>query len=366
MFRNKKSIRSLPAILLGFILLLIPVNVGASSVLIPEEQIEENRVSYKTSEAVIGDISESMTAGVVPYYPKKTSQIYDGPAAVFVSFLPESRTAAVKKGDPLFTVSVVLDEVTLTEKQMALERETTSFTEGKASREEAIAALTEARDSLEDETEIGKMNLRIRISELQKEQYVYTQEKRLQELEEEIGLLKSYREPQVVYASADGVLSDVTYLSEGDPVNAGTKLCTITDSSVCLLKTTDSQYRDLSEYNYGQHVVINLSDASYTGIVTGASSVISNANVPFTIITLDEQELSGSIPQCRMEVSVLEIRNVLTIPFSARQLENGKTYVTVLGSDGQPHKRYIQTGYATEHGIWVLNGLSEGEKVIIN
>jgi multidrug efflux pump subunit AcrA (membrane-fusion protein) len=62
----------------------------------------------------------------------------------------------------------------------------------------------------------------------------------------------------------------------------------------------------------------------------------------------------------------IEIKDVLLVPQQAVQREGGKTYVRVKSSDPmKPERREVKLGELGNDGYQVLEGLKEGEEVVI-
>ena len=60
-----------------------------------------------------------------------------------------------------------------------------------------------------------------------------------------------------------------------------------------------------------------------------------------------------------------EVKNVLLVDREALQKDGGKTFVYVL-EDGVIHKRFISVGLSSKTSAWILDGLSEGQDLILD
>ena len=47
-------------------------------------------------------------------------------------------------------------------------------------------------------------------------------------------------------------------------------------------------------------------------------------------------------------------------------LDGGKYIVTILTEDGVTHTRFVTVGLVTPTDVWILQGLNEGDTVIID
>ncbi len=68
---------------------------------------------------------------------------------------------------------------------------------------------------------------------------------------------------------------------------------------------------------------------------------------------------------CTAEILVAEYSNEFFVPIQASLQIDGKPTVFVLGSDNKPHKREIKTGLSSNSFVHVLDGLKNGEKVLL-
>lgn len=72
----------------------------------------------------------------------------------------------------------------------------------------------------------------------------------------------------------------------------------------------------------------------------------------------------ASLLNPQITAQVLRLENALLLPRRALQSSEGKYYVSIL--DGESvHKRFVQLGLSTTDKVWVLDGLSDGQTVIV-
>jgi hypothetical protein len=60
-----------------------------------------------------------------------------------------------------------------------------------------------------------------------------------------------------------------------------------------------------------------------------------------------------------------ELKDVLLVSKEAVRKEDGKTYVYIL-EDGVVHKRFVTVGLSGKTHAWILDGLREGQAVILD
>lgn len=93
-------------------------------------------------------------------------------------------------------------------------------------------------------------------------------------------------------------------------------------------------------------------------------SAAQGANAPRSSAIADQTLKPGMSATC--EFIQIEIKDVLLVPQQAVQREEGKTYVRVKSDDPlKPERREIKLGELGNDGYQVLEGLKEGEEVVI-
>ncbi len=129
---------------------------------------------------------------------------------------------------------------------------------------------------------------------------------------------------------------------------------------------------DIGKIRVGQtarFTVDTYSDTDFAGTVTAIyPKAVIQDNVVNYIVTLSIDDLHDKTLRPEMTTSVtiqLETRqNVLAVPTSAILRERGERFVTVV-SGGQQAKRPVKTGWRDDGYTEILDGLQEGETVLI-
>ena len=130
---------------------------------------------------------------------------------------------------------------------------------------------------------------------------------------------------------------------------------------------------DIGRINENQKATFTVdtySDTDFEGIVTAIyPKAVIQDNVVNYVATLKITDFEERILRPEMTVTVtilLDIKeNVLTVPNNAVKREQGKTVVNVLDNNGNMIQRNVKTGYSTNGYIEILDGIIEGEKVIV-
>ena len=360
MCRNK-TVKKATALMTSFILasfLMFGTCVSASE-LISADKISGDQISYTTETVSYGSMVSEITSGANLYYPKYTPVIYKGPD-VIVTATSKSIGSTVKAGDPIISVQPQISDVDVEEKRISLEREKESYASGLSQRQENIQELFKARDNISDGTEYSKMTIKIQIAQLQLEQFILTEEETIASLQADYDKLLEDLKVEYIYAPADGVVSfPGGILTEGMKITSGQKICTINDMNVGMI-TIDRQL------NYGQKVTIEVSTRTVES-VEGTVVYVGS----YSIIAPDKGSLPSNISAARgngstrLHYRTLDLDNVLVVSPKAVTRENLKSYVTILDENNVTHTRQIKEGAASGDGVWVTNGLSEGDRVVL-
>ena len=363
MWQNKsRKIRRLCLVLSLILSLCLSMQVSASSELIPEGEIQSDRVIYKTETVAPGKIQTTISKGADIYYPKTETVIYEGPEATYVGIACLGNQTEVKAGDPLIEINVKVDEVGIVEKQLALERRQASFEKGKEDREKDIKDLEEQIQKAGTEREKQKLAIRVEIAKIRLEQYIFSEENTIKSQQAAIDEQLALKEVHYIYATADGTVSQIPYYSEGDVIYTGQAVAVITEQDVCMFKSD-------SELAYGLDVVVR-SNGREPQVMNGkivASSSVLTSDKPFTLIAVTGETIPKSTNRTSwsFDVTTEDIQNVLMISRQAVEKDDKKEFVTLLDEANMPHKRFIKSVLTAVDGVWILDGLKDGDRVVI-
>ena len=67
----------------------------------------------------------------------------------------------------------------------------------------------------------------------------------------------------------------------------------------------------------------------------------------------------------RVEIDTLEKKNILVVDSEVVQTDVSGSYVTIVNPDRTLEKKYVKTGVSNDDYVEILEGVSEGEKVLI-
>jgi HlyD family secretion protein len=173
----------------------------------------------------------------------------------------------------------------------------------------------------------------------------------------------------VIRSPMNGVVAEVA-VNVGDLVSPSTAVMTVIDPDPMWLQAQVNE-NDMVQVLVGQGATVTPSgypDMVIPGRVTQIdlhAQVVSNVSVFTTTIQVPNKDgklLWGM--NADAEISVLSLKNVLTLPTSAIKTANGASTVTILDG-GQQVSWDIQTGATDGTRTQILAGLDEGTEVVL-
>ncbi len=172
-----------------------------------------------------------------------------------------------------------------------------------------------------------------------------------------------------IRAPDSGVVAEIV-VNVGDLISPSTALMTVIDPDPMWLQAQVNE-NDMAQLRVGQTAVVTPSgypDLNLRGKVTQITlhaQVVSNVSVFTTTIEVpnhDGRLLWGM--NADAEISVLALKNVLTVPSSAIRTSSGSTTVTIVDG-GQQVVWDVQTGATDGNRTQIVAGLDEGTDVVL-
>lgn len=163
--------------------------------------------------------------------------------------------------------------------------------------------------------------------------------------------------------------------SEGGAAGGGLPLVTVEDISRIKAVINASQY-DAAKIKPGQEAVIRMGEGGkkYSGVVEKVNPVARKVAAGLNAETSVPVDISISNPDDDIKVGYdvdVNIRtdvrkSTLYVPYEAVMTDkNGKSRVYVV-ENGRALEKYIKTGIETDFYMEVLDGLSQGQQVVLN
>lgn len=344
-----------------------PVNASEDVTL----QNSNTESSYKIIEAIKGDYIEKggvMNAELM--FLVNDSLTIKEAEGIFIEYLVEDNQI-VEKGDKLFSYKIPYDSIAVEEKKLGLDQARKSYEADLRRREAEIA---ENRMNLEmmDQTTIEAQSYRLKVTKMEigYDQFKHQGEANIKALKDTIEEMELNSEIKYVYAPYDGFVSTDNRIIEDIAINPYMDLIRIFDIKSAALVAPAAGANKLW---YNQEVSVTMISSrqenkanSYPGKVVSIDSVLNNkANTNMIFIKLEDESLYSTISKANITTDAVYLQDVFVLPLNAVSFNNDERYIYYLDESGAIHKQYI-TGRNNGVDMWVYDGLTEGQKIIVD
>lgn len=184
-------------------------------------------------------------------------------------------------------------------------------------------------------------------------------------------LAKARLDDAIIRAPFDGLVTHVD-LDLGSFAQAGRTVLGVADTSSLIVKLNIDE-TDIGQVNVGQPVTMGLDaypDANLAARVTdvAASATTTQGVVNYVVtVTLDP----GAVPvklgmTANANIVVARKDNVLLVPNQAIRASDSKRFVTLQKANGQTQEVEVKLGMANDQETEVVEGLSEGQTVVVS
>jgi HlyD family secretion protein len=219
-------------------------------------------------------------------------------------------------------------------------------------------------DTIKNNIQIAKENL-INVD------FDLSDQKRLVEkAERNLKLIQDKLADYTVLAPFSGILGNVATIYVGDNVSPSTTLgVLVSQGYVVEVSLAES---DAAQVKIGQKANVSfdvLDDVAAIGKVIEIDTVgvvvqgVVSYKAKILLDVIDERVKPGM--STTVEIITDAKENTLFIPRTALKNLNGKYFVRILKDDGTIEQREIKTGLLTDSKVEIIQGLNEGEKIII-
>ena len=356
------------SLLLAALLLCTAPACAESDSLISDDLIRKDTVYYANTETVGHTVFEkNASTSATVYLPYLYSLKYEGDGAKFSEYLVK-RNDEVHAGDVLAVFTTADKSVEIASAQMDREHAEKDYADGKKQKEEQLKTLRGELSGTADAWEKQLKALAVEKAEIELERYCYQQEKKIADLAEKLAELEEEAGKSTLEAPIDGVISEVTYKRVGDRVFWGEVLITMYSTENALLKISN----DRGAFRYGMPVTIELgprqSRIKLNGTVVGADNLLpEKRRTGAAYIQVEPFDETGvKITQISVSAKTAWLDGVLVIPRRAMTMEAGKYYVNILTDENSLKKRSVKVALTTSTQAWILQGLSEGQTIVID
>ena len=336
------------------------------------EEIKVNEdADYTTVTVEMGEYRNLRQGEVKYYYPVAEELAWTGVEA----HCTEIKVAAgdrVKKGDILMVFDLEANEVELEELTLKKKRTQESAWEEITKRQKAIEKEEEHR-KLRISQGVTKEELRILTLQLEQtkisyEQFLYELEKELNALQRQIEKLQEQTGTPYLAAPFDGVIEGIAPLNIGDRMPTGVPVIRMYSEDAFYLMVENG----ISDLRYNMEVTVSTGRddrlMTYHGTIVSSPDILpSTISSEVAVIKLTDASVKAgnfvgyTIFQCCPKC----LANVLIADKDAIKTEDGKSYAYIL-ENGLIKKRYLTVGMRNTTTVWILDGLSEGQTLIVD
>ena len=340
-----------------------------------EALIAPEKANYDTKQVEKSDYLETSQGSVSIEFPNALKLSWDTEGATVKEVLVE-KGQEVKAGDVLMSFYVEVDKIALEELEIQLLRKQEDYARKKDVMEVQLKEAEEEAEEIVNGHSYRIAVLNVEKQRIDYEQYVYQAEKAIAELEKKVREQKDLIANTELKAPIDGVIGSVPYNYEGNAVTVGETLITMFATDEVLLKVNRAD----EKLRYNMEVTVTKNKTSYNGRVISAPNILpGTVNQDYALIALDEQLTLadygyetrgpgrgyGFMTKMEFTAKYQELKNVLLVNKEAVRKEDGKTYAYIL-EDGALHKRFVTVGLSGKTHAWILDGLKEGQSVVLD
>lgn len=345
-----------------------PVSEGPAMLMTPGTSYTQN--TQKVVEVKLGTITKNASGEGGLYFPKTRHVTTTFHNARLLS-------VNVKKGDEVREGDVIA-EFEIEYNKSDLKKLTNDYDianlQYKASLEGVKASVEAAKNRLDTlklqpdtpASELAKSEILYKKAQSSYEFFIYEQKNYLSNLKDALENFKSVISYNTIYAPIDGVVGSVDYLIVGNIIDPNTSICTLYSIDPLWLTTTvDVSYG--MRYNTDVDIKVTGYDEPLPGRIVTAPDIFDATTGRVTIMPLVEDLNISPDDRMRRITIVAErytLSNVMVLPSSAVQNEEGKRYVYIV-EDGVLKKRYVSVGLSSLSDVQILDGLEVGQIVAL-
>lgn len=365
-------------LLAGCVTLTACRTAGTQTAEIPQKLSAPQNANYETVQVVYSEYIKNGQGDAKISYPVYAQLSPEEDVRFAACYVAQGD--AVKAGDVLVSFVSDTDELVLEEYSLKLARAQEELSEGTANRQTAIKKAEEKlaeQEGWDEEEEVYKpksglrerniMRLNIEKQKIDMEQFIYQSEQTIRELEKQVAEIRKKVDGLKLTAPYDGVIDTVKIYREGETVHAKEVVVTMYSEEKLLLKVTEGidDLRCFGEVTLETEV--DDEKKTYTGQVISAPNILPyDAQQDFALIEITEEVTKeGLDDKVRYFYDKEVLENLLVTDKRVIRKDDQGDYVYVL-EDGQVKKRYVVTGFSNSSQVWILDGLSDGQSLVLD
>ena len=274
-----------------------------------------------------------------------------------------SQGDTVKKGDPIASIYVTVDEIEKEEVQRNLDAARKNLDEYKA---DTRLLLNQYKKSLNQGSDRDRRLAQISYDRLY-ESYKNELSKREEKIDGYVIRLAEIESIENTKTPTDGVIGFTNRMRKGEVMGRWSFLCTISDPTNVRVVVEGGS--DLLRYNMPVKIVQSTGNRNVelTGRVVTMKSTASSVNL---MARNDIIEIYGDVSTLMpgADVSVkfdkIYVEDALIVPKTALKSDKKGQYLNVY-INGFSSKRYVVVGGADSMNYWIVFGVEEGDTIIL-
>lgn len=330
---------------------MLPQEEARPSILVKEETVK----TYELTQVERGDIQKTKTL-VATYQEVKKEELSFSVDGMRLEGVYVSLGDTVKKGDLLAQLYHDEEKEELESLEYDLETQKLELVHLQEQREfelEHLAAKRAGLSETEYEAKCEEITTRYKTSIEDLEDTMYIESLRYEEL-------RAWVDGCRIYAGMDGTVTYVGYTGSSYRSRAGRTMLTVSDSTVCAFQCSDVEY--IPYFMVGETYVFKTSGgAEY-------ETVLAEADADKGVFRFELKETQYDIAVgLRVLYSLLldKRENVRYLPKMAVHYADDTAYVYYIDEVGIRQIKYITAGLEGDSYVEILDGLNEGEEVIL-
>lgn len=329
--------------------------------IISSELIDEENITVGTSKVERGTFSNEVTVSAEKIYGK-TAELAFPFNEVEIEGVYVKTGDTIKKGDLVAKLKAPSQE-RLDNYAKSIQNERDTYQSVVASYDNRIQEKSgEASAASGAQKEVAQAELsRLRI---EREQYVYTMEKAVQEMEAEYEKMKNVNGQESLYAPFDGIVQSVYEAGEGNTVSSGATIATIYSADDILFS-----FKNDKKFRYGMEVTIEAGVGeerqTFKGKVVAADNIMfDDYHTNKAYVAATEEFNPKNLQNIYISGEIMHLENVLTAD-SLSVMEAQEKYGVSIEMDGGAKYRHITLGALGNGKAWILQGVEEGQTLTI-
>jgi multidrug efflux pump subunit AcrA (membrane-fusion protein) len=317
---------------------------------------------FSTREVVTETFSRTSAFNGGMVYLSTASAAMYSPNATLVS-MDVKQGDSVNAGDVVGVYSIEVSRADVVRAENALNNASEDYEYEKKRRMDEIEALNDMSANENDPDQSRIYQLQAMRAQLETEKYCREAEAQIASLENALANLISSGEPQSILAPITGTV-DAT-ASAGMTIAPGQTLVAMHDPAAALVAVSDPE----GELRYGMPVELQLAShtgkAACQGVVVSCDSVLpASLRTGTAYIAYDTSDRGSAYSGASVAAETLRVENALIASPKAISYNNGRCRVQILDADGTVRTRYVNKGFETASDVWIISGISEGDKLI--